>query len=82
MVGMGEAVVCLTLLDPISVLATGHDGLVFDLRGGGGGGGGGLHLSCASLSHRVAKPHEFFMRLTKISSISRSPEISANLTKI
>ena len=31
---------------------------------------------------RVAKPHEFFVRLTKISSMSRSPESSANLTKI
>ena len=34
------------------------------------------------LNYRVAKPHEFFVTLTKISSISRSPESSANLTKI
>ena len=31
---------------------------------------------------RVAKPHKFFVRLKKISSIARSPESSANLTKI
>ena len=31
---------------------------------------------------RVAKPHKFFGRLTKMSVISRSPESSANLTKI